>query len=149
MFGAGAGAIGYGIGALYDGKFNGIDFGAAILGGALQGALAPIGGGWFGAMALAGSVNVVQDIAKYHVKSTLQCTPSGDVDVLRSFVIGAVAGMIGGPWSKTARYTDVRFSDWAREGNNARAIAANIGLRNFSLNVAGSAGAEIASGDGK
>ncbi|MCZ8322718.1 MAG: RHS repeat-associated core domain-containing protein, partial [Novosphingobium sp.] len=132
-FGALAGGLGYGIGSLVTGRFSIGDLGFAILGGALQGALAPLGGGLPGAIAISGSVNVLQD----SVKGAIACEPMDRTMLARSFAIGAVGGLAGGAWSRTARYTDSRFPDWARQGNDLRALNANTTVDNFVRNVLG------------
>jgi hypothetical protein len=132
-FGALAGGLGYGIGSLVTGRFSIGDMGFAILGGALQGALAPLGGGLPGAIAISGSVNVLQD----SVKGAMACEPMDRTMLARSFAIGAVGGLAGGAWSRTARYTDSRFPDWARQGNDLRALNANTTVDNFVRNVLG------------
>ncbi|MCZ8097794.1 MAG: RHS repeat-associated core domain-containing protein, partial [Burkholderiales bacterium] len=131
-----AGGLGYSAGIYASGgSFILRDFSLAVAGGALQGVLTTLGGGWVGGLTIGSTVNVLQDASKNY----LDCKPMNGLDIATSFSLGALGTLIGGRWRSTPRYTDARFPDLARAGNDARDKAANLTAPSFLRNFSGGA----------
>lgn len=144
-FGVLAGGLGNAVGTHVDGGcFSWTDFGMPGGLGALQGALAPLGGGYLGAMAIGGAVNAAQTAATNAVKGNSTSASA----LATGAAVGAVAGSIGGPWNKTSVWRSSKYPDWAAEGNAQRAINGNVTAPNFARNVTGGSYSSWAGGDG-